>query len=215
MSRGRVVAIGVALVVMIGVFAECSSGNSNSSTAAADRRAAAAINADAARNRAITARRQAAARARQQQQQTSTTTPRTVETQAATTVGQDLASIQHTVDSLNAAFRTSVASGITSSLTANHWIDAGAYSRDTCTAFETARGQGIVAEELVIQPTSLTPAPGWVDPTIGQVPAGRIYQVQIQEIQTLVTTGQQRSRDFTIHVTVRPDGRARLLLRCS
>lgn len=220
MSRGRIAAIAIALVVMIAVFAECSSDGSKSSTAAQDRRAAAANQAAAAHNRAVVTqhrvalrRQQAAARARLLRR-THPTTPTTVYTQAFTSPSSDLASIQHTVDSLNAAFHASVASGITSSLTANYWVEAGVYDRNGCAAFEAARGQGIVSEQLVIDGSSLTPAAGWVDPTIGRVPSGRIYQMQIQEIQTLVTTGEQRARIFPIHVAVRPDGRARLFLRC-
>ena len=50
---------------------------------------------------------------------------------------------------------------------------------------------------------------------IGRVPQGRIYRVVIDEIQTLVTTGARRERTFAIHVSVRPDGRGRLFLRCA
>jgi hypothetical protein len=88
------------------------------------------------------------------------------------------------------------------------------YSGDQCRAFEHARGQGVVSEQIVMYPNSLSPAPGWVDPVIGKVPKGRIYRMGINEIQTLVTTGGQRVLPQWIHVTVQSDGRARLFLRC-
>jgi hypothetical protein len=71
-----------------------------------------------------------------------------------------------------------------------------------------------VSESIVVRGNSLVRAPGWIDPVVGKVPRGRIYQVTIDETQTLVSTGQQRSRTLSIHVTVESDGRARLLLRC-
>jgi hypothetical protein len=89
------------------------------------------------------------------------------------------------------------------------------YTGNQCNAFETARGQGIVSEMLVVHPESLAPAPGWVDPVIGRVPNGRIYRMAITEIQTLVPTGPQRSRILPIHVTVKADGVARLFFRCA
>ena len=116
--------------------------------------------------------------------------------------------------SLNAAFRAGVSAGISNSEGANYWVGADVYTAGDCGAFEAARGRGIVSEALVVHADSLTPAPGWVDPAIGRIPQGRIYQMAIDEIQTLVTTGQQRERTFPIHVTVNRDGHARLFLRC-
>ena len=61
---------------------------------------------------------------------------------------------------------------------------------------------------------SLSPSPGWVDPVIGKSPRGRIYRMAIDEIQTLVPTGQKRMRTLSVHVTVQSDGDARFFLRC-
>ena len=123
-----------------------------------------------------------------------------------------LAAIRKTVDALNAAFLAGVSSGITNSTTANHWVGSGAYTADQCVSFESARGQGIVSEHIVTR--ALESAPGWVDPMTGRVPHGRIYRMTVDEIQTLVTTGQQRARTLSIPVIVRPDGHAQLFLRC-
>ena len=216
MSRGRTAAIAAALIAITLLLGACGSGSSKSSPEENDRRAAALIKATAAHQRALAVKRKAAAvkrHAKRIAKRRSTT--RAIQTRARTSATHDVSAIQRAVDELNSAFRVSVASGITNSKVANFWVGGGVYSGDQCVAFETARGQGIVSEMLVVHPESLTPAPGWVDPVIGRVPHGRIYQMAIDEIQTLVPTGQQRARTLPIHVTVKPDGAARLFLRCA
>jgi len=169
----------------------------------------------AARNRAALARRRAVlAERRAVTTARAPSTPTTIVTRAATTRSGDLAAIRSMVDALNAAFRSGVASGIKSSATSNYWVGNKASSRRTCISFESARGEGVVAEQIVVHAGSLEPAPGWVDPMIGTVPGGRTYRMVIDEIQTLITSGQQRARTLAIHVNVGTDGRARLFLRC-
>jgi hypothetical protein len=228
MSRGWTAAIVVALIVTIPLFGACGSESSKPTTAELDRRSAAANRAAAVRKRAVV-RRRAAVRAFRstrlparrnaglstQPKLGRFTTPTTIETQARMSPPGDLLKIQRTIGRINSAFRASIAAGIMSSANANHWVAVGVYSRSQCAAFETARGQGIVIEELVVHPESLAPAPGWVDPVIGQVPQGRIYQLAIDEIQTLITTGQRRALRLTIHASVKADGNARLFLRCA
>lgn len=211
MSRGRAAAIAIAFVALISLLGACDSGSSASDTAAADRRSAAQNKAAAARNRLAVARFRAAQARRRARLATTTTT---IATQAAISPADDLAAITNTVAALNAAFDASVAAGITNSATANHWVDDRVYSGSQCMAFESARGQGVVAERIVLHPSSLSPSPGWVDPVVGRVPRGRIYRIAIDEIQTLVPTGQQRARTLSVHVTVQSDGNARFFLRC-
>ncbi|MDQ1481491.1 MAG: hypothetical protein QOI44_2352 [Actinomycetota bacterium] len=211
MSRGRAAAIAIAFVALISLLGACGSGSSGSDIAAADRRAAAQNKAAAARTRLAVARFRAT-QARHRARLATTTT--TIVTQAEISPADDLAAITNTVAALNAAFDASVAAGITSSATANHWVDDHVYSGTQCMAFESARGQGIVAERLALHPSSLSPSPGWVDPVVGKVPRGRIYRIAIDEIQTLVPTGQQRARTLSVHVTVQSDGNARFFLRC-
>jgi hypothetical protein len=146
---------------------------------------------------------------------TQPTTPAAPTTPDASTPARDLAAIQAVVDKLNAAFAKSVAAGIVSSEKANYWVGAGVYTAAACGAFEARAGQGVVAERLVLHPESFVATPGWVDPVVRSVPAGRIYGIRVDEIQTLASTGQQRSQTAGIHATVLPDGRARLLLRCA
>ncbi len=133
---------------------------------------------------------------------------------ASTSSNDPLTAIQKTVDDLNRAFATSVSSGVMNSAVANHWVATGVYTGNECISFEMARGQGVVSEHLTVHPETLVATPGWVDPVIGGVPAGRIFELAIDETQTLVTTGQQRGRTLWIHVTVESDGNARLFLRC-
>jgi hypothetical protein len=216
------VAVAVALIASISLLGACSSEDSSGKLADQDRRAAAATKAAAtkaaatkaavARNRAAVARRQAAAAKRRATPTTRvTTTPTTIVT-AASRHSDDRAAIRKTVVGLNAAFRAGVSSGITHSTTANYWVGAGAYTSAQCVSFESARGQGIVAEHIVVR--ALEPAPGWVDPMTGAAPRGRVYRMTVDEVQTLVTTGQQRAHTLSIPVIVRPDGRAQLFLRC-
>jgi hypothetical protein len=126
-----------------------------------------------------------------------------------------LIAIQQTVDDLNRAFTTSVSSGVMYSTVANHWVGTDVYTGNECISFEMARGRGVVSEHLTVHPETLAATPGWLDPAIGKVPAGRIFALAIDEMQTLVTTGQQRGRTLWIHVTVESSGRARLFLRCT
>jgi hypothetical protein len=213
MSRGRPAAIAIAFVALISLLGACDSTGSGSDTAAADRRSAAQNKAAAARNR-LAAARFRTAQARRRARLAITTTTTTIVTQADISPTNDLAAIRNTVDALNTAFAASVTAGITNSATANHWVGDRVYSGNQCIAFESARGQGLVSERIVVHPSSLSPSPGWVDPVIGRVPRGRIYRIAIDEIQTLVPTGQQRARTLSVHVTVQSDGIARLFLRC-
>jgi hypothetical protein len=213
MSRGPAAGIASAFVALILLLSACDSGNSRSDIAAADRRSAARNAAAAARNRLAVARFRAAQAKRRARLATSTTTT-TVATAARVSRVTDLAAVTKTVDALNAAFDASVPAGVTNSATANHWVADRVYSANQCIAFESARGQGVVSERIVVHPDSLSASPGWVDPVIGRAPRGRIYRIVIDEIQTLVPTGQQRARTLSVHVTVQSDGNARLFLRC-
>ena len=258
MVRGRAVASGLAIVVLIGLCGGCSS-SSKSGAAAQHARTAAQTQALAkARRQAAAARLRLAAAERRVAAQrraidaairrhnhppttrpTPTAAPPTVATIAptpgavapgATTTTQppatvasaggsvaaaDLAAIQKMLGQLNSAFRTSVAAGIAASELANYYVSAGVYPSAQCTAFETAGGAGVVSETLAVQPGSLAPAPGLVDPVLRAVPQGRIYSVVLDEIQTIVTTGEQRQLSVGTHVSVLPGGSARLFLRCS
>jgi hypothetical protein len=205
----------VALLASISLLGACGTGDSAAKTAERDRRAAELNKAAATSTRAALARRRAVlAEQRAAMTTRAPSTPTTIVTRAATTRSGDLAAIESMVDALNAAFRSGVASGIKRSATANYWVGNKATARETCMSFESARGQGVLAEQIVVHPSSLEPAPGWVDPMIGTVPGGRTYRMVIDEIQTLVTSGQQRARTLAIHVNVGTDGRARLFLRC-
>lgn len=217
MARGRAAVLAVGCVALISILGACGTSSSGSDYAAADRRSAAENRAVAARNRLAVALRAATAKSRARigrKPPSVRTTPTTIMTQASTSPADDLSAIRKTVDALNAAFDASVASGITSSATANHWVDDGTYTDNQCVAFASARSQGVVAERIVVHANSLSPSPGWVDPVIGKSPRGRIYRIAIDEIQTLVPTGQKRMRTLSVHVTVQSDGDARFFLRC-
>jgi hypothetical protein len=214
-SRERTARYAVALLASMSLLGACSTGDSAAKAAERDRRSAELTKAVAARNRAALARRRATVAERRAATTTrAVSTPTTIVTRAATTRSGDLSAIRSMVDTLNAAFRSGVASGIKSSTTANYWVGSNAYSGDKCIAFESARGQNVVAEQIIVHAGSLESAPKWVDPMIGKVPRGRIYRMTVDEIQTLVTTRQQRARTLSIHVNVGTDGHARLFLRC-
>jgi hypothetical protein len=212
LSRERRAAVAVALIASISLLGACSSEDSSGKLANQDRRAVTATKAAAARNRAAVARRRTAAAKRRATPTTRVPTTTTTIVTAAVRRSDDLAAIRKTVDALNAAFLAGVSSGITNSTTANYWVDTGTYTDDQCASFESARGQGIVSEHIVTR--ALESAPGWIDPMTGRVPRGRIYRMTVDEVQTLVTTGQQRARTHSIPVIVRPDGHAQLFLRC-
>ena len=220
MSRGRAAALAVALFALTSILGACSTSSDGSSIAAIDQQAANANRAAATRNRAAVARQRALMRHRRATSTTKPTLAKTATTTSTTILttsissSDALTSIQKTVDDLNAAFGTSVSSGVMNSTVANHWVGTGVYTGNECVSFEMARGGGVVAEHLAVHPETLSATPGWVDSVIGQVPQGRVFQMAIDETQTLVTTGQQRSRTLWIHVTVQSDGKARLFLRC-
>jgi hypothetical protein len=141
------------------------------------------------------------------------TTPTTPATPPAT-VSLDAAAIQRSIDAVNAAFAKGVVSGIAASETANYYIGVGVYTGGQCSAFEAARGLGVVADRLVVHPGSVVPAPHWVDPVLGAVPGGRVYVLTMDDVQTQVFTKEQRTQTVTTHATVLPNGRALLFLRC-
>ena len=127
----------------------------------------------------------------------------------------DLGAITRGVNRLNAAFGRSVRGGIARAAAMNYWAVRGVYTRRQCRAFAAGRGQGRVAEQLVLHPETLTATPGWVDPAVGRMPGGRMYLVAVDEIQTFVPTGEQRVVPQQLHATVGHDGRARFFFRCS
>jgi hypothetical protein len=222
MSRGRSAALLVALIVLTLLLGACSSGDSSAEMARIDRKSAAANRAAFARAKAVVARRQAAVAARRRanarnRSTTSTSmpaTPTTIATKPGKNPSSDLSAVQRAVVAMNDAFRKGVVTGIAHSAASNFWVAAGSYTGDECASFASTRGRGLVSERIALRAGSLVSAPGWVDPVIGKVPAGRIYRVTIDETQTLVPTGQQRARTLSIHVTVPRDGDARFLLRC-
>lgn len=220
----RAVAVLAAALAMLGLLGACSAGDTSPSAFRRTQDQLAATRARLARQRAQALRQSrarhrsgAAAKAGHPVRRlylTPTTRP-AVRARLASVTSTDVAAIRAAVDRLDAAFRTSVAAGVKRSETANYWVGAGVYTAGQCNAFETARGGGIVAETITVHLETLTPSPGWVDPVIGRVPAGRIYRMRIDELQTVVTTGERRFRSLTVHVTVRPNHRARLFLRCA
>jgi hypothetical protein len=126
----------------------------------------------------------------------------------------DTAAIAQTLSVVNAGFAKGVAAGIAASEAANYYISVGVYTDGECSAFEAARGAGLVSDHLVLQPGSVVPAPGFVDPILGAVPGGRIYALSMDDIQTQVSTQEQRTQSVSTHATVQPDGRALLFLSC-
>jgi len=179
----------------------------------------------AVRRRQIVARRRAAQRAaalrRAQAQPPATTAPSvtvpqvTVPHIATATPATDLAAIERAFTRLNDGFQKGVAAGIVASVYSNYWVATRHYTPAECTKFEASRGGGVVSEAFAVQPQTLKPDPGWVDPTVGKTPTGRIYAISVTDRQTLVTTGETREQDAVMHATVNPTGTAFLFFRCA
>ena len=208
-----------ALVVLVGA---CGSEGSSSSTPKGTTGAAHARAVKAARLRKAVQRKRAAARKRAAthrrarataRRRVHATAVRLAALRASPTT--DLAAIRRSVNRLNAAFRRSVRRGIARAAAVNYWVTAGVYTRAQCRAFAADRGAGAVSEILVVQPSTLTPTPGWVDPAVGRAPGGRVYAVDVDEIQTFVPTGEQHELPQVLRATVGRDGRARLFFRCA
>ena len=140
-----------------------------------------------------------------------TTTPATTPA----TTASDLAAIERTFDNVNAAFRIGVASGIVGANNANYWVATGVYSSMQCSNFEAQRGGGVVSESFAVNPATLRATPGWVDPTVGKAPGGRVYAITVDNTETLTTTGQKQNQTVTMHATVTPSGVAQLFFRCA
>jgi hypothetical protein len=126
----------------------------------------------------------------------------------------DLAAIQRAIDTVNAGFAKGVVTGIAASEATNYYIRAGVYTDGQCSAFEAARGLGVVADRFVVHAGSIVPAPGWIDPVLHAVPSGRVYALTKDDIQTQVMTKEQRTQAVATHATVRSDGHAELFFRC-
>jgi hypothetical protein len=144
-----------------------------------------------------------------------TVTPVTSPPLAPATPAADLASIQRTFSVVTDAFSRGVVPGIVSSLAANYWVASGVYSAAQCSKFEADRGEGVVSEAFVVLPGTLKATPGWVDPTVGKTPTGRIYSMSVANTETLVPTGEKRQQTVVMHASVNPVGTAHLFLRCT
>ena len=144
-----------------------------------------------------------------------TVPPITVPRIAPATPAADLAAVERSFTALNAAFHKGVAPGIVQSIAANYWVAAGHYTAAQCTKFEADRGEGVVAEAFAIQPTTFRADTGWVDPVVGKAPTGRVYSFTVDNIQTLVPTGETRRQSGVMHASVNPAGVAHLIFRCA
>jgi hypothetical protein len=223
-GRGRTAALSVALALVIALAGACgSSGSSKSaakgSTATHARAVAAARAKQAARHRRVVAHRRTVQRRRaraalvRRQRARRAAAVRLAALRA--TPESDLAAITRSVNRLNAAFGRSVRRGIARAAAMNYWTATGVYTRRECRLFAANAGERLVAEQLVLHPETLTATPGWVDPVVGRTPAGRIYLVGVDEIQTNVATGEQRMLGQQLRATVGRDGRARFFFRCA
>ena len=207
---------GLALVFLLSFASACSS---NSSKASAPKRTTAAhpratARAKQTRLRLAVARRRARVRAVRRQRHARRASAARLEARRRSPA-RDLAAIQRSVARLNAAFRRGVRRGIARAAALNYWAAARVYTRQQCRAFAADRGEGAVSELLIVDPASLTPTPGWVDPAVDRAPGGRIYTVAVQEIQTFVPTGEQRVLSEQLRASVGGDGHARLFFACA
>ena len=222
-GRGRAIVWAVALVFLLGFASACSDSAKSSApkgSTAAHARAVAKAKATKARQRRVVAHRRAVARRRARavaiRRQLRARRAKAVKLEALRgSPDADLAAIQRSVNRLNGAFRRSVRRGIARAASLNYWAAAGVYTRQECRTFAADRGAGAVSEMLVVQPSTLTATPGWVDPAVGRAPGGRIYTVAVDEIQTLVPTGEQRVFPQQLRASVGRDGHARLFFRCA
>jgi hypothetical protein len=73
----------------------------------------------------------------------------------------------------------------------------------------------VVSEAFVVHPDTLQPVTGWVDPTVGKTPTGRIYAVSVDNIQTLVPTGEKRTQTAVMRASVNSLGVGHLFFRCA
>ena len=236
-----VVACAATLSLMTGALAACSSSGSSKAKqtsaqtaqaraarariAAAQRRLATARRQVAAQRRALTAAIQRENRREQLARATTTTVPSTVPgaTVPVTTVPAsgpgtavaDAAAIGRRLETLNAAFSRSVAAGIAASEAANYYIFAGVYTNAQCASFEASRGLGVVSDHLAVRGGTIAATPGWVDPLLHATPRGRLYSLVMDDVQTQIATGAQRSQTISTHATVLANGRAMLFLRCA
>jgi hypothetical protein len=220
-GRGRTVALSVALAFLLAFAGACSSSGSSKSapkgsTAAHARAVATARAKKVARHRKVVAHRRAVKqrRARAALARRRARHVKSVRLAALrSTPASDLTAITRSVNRLNAAFGRSVRRGIQRAAALNYWAATGVYTRRECRAFAANAGEGLVAEQLVVHPETLTATPGWTDPSVGRAPSGRIYVVAVDEIQTFVPTGEQRVLAQQLRASV-SRGRARLFFRC-
>jgi hypothetical protein len=210
--------LALAVAVLVTLAGACSDESSKSSTpkgttAAAHARAAQAVQRKRAiaRRRAVARRRARAAALRQSRAHA--TAVRLAALRGSPTT--DLAAIQRSVNRLNTVFDRSVRRGIARAAGLNYWVATGEYTGAECRSFAADRGAGAVSETLVVQPSTLTATPGWVDPAVGRAPAGRVYVVDVDEIQTFVPTREQREVPQVLRASVGRDGRARFFFRCA
>jgi len=212
----------VAVAVLAGLLGACSSDDapkarSKQQRAAAQQKVAAAKRAKRAaqRQRAAHMRTLARKRARAAQARQQARLVRIRRARAAGSPARDRAAIQRSVMQLNAAFDRGVMRGIARSVELNYWVGAGVYDPAACVAFESDGGEGVVAERLRVRAGTFRSTPGWVDPAVGRTPGGRLYAVTVDQVQTLVPTGEQRAAVRDLHASVARNGRARLFFRCA
>jgi hypothetical protein len=226
MRGGRkAAAIVVAFAVLTGVLGACSSDDDSQARAkrqqrSAQQKAVAAKRAKQVAQRRRVARFEAWARRRaraeaERERERQARLLRIRRARAAGSPARDRAAIQRSVRQLNAAFDKGVMRGVARSVALNYWVGAGVYDAAACVAFEVDGGERVVAETLLIRSDTFRSTPGWVDPDVGRVPSGRLYEVTVDHVQTLVPTGEQRTAVRELHATVLGDGRARLFFRCA
>jgi hypothetical protein len=227
-GKRRTVLLCVGLAALLAFGSGCSSDSKKSANQAKSAQAKAkAAKAKRARALALRRRRLAASRLARQRRRAAEalrgqqaaapppTVPVTVPVVAPATPAADLAAIQRTFTGLNSAFVRGVASGIVAANAANYWVASGVYSVAQCTKFEADRGEGVVSEAFVVHPETLKADNGWVDPTVGKAPTGRIYSFSVDNTQTLVPTGEKRHQAAVMRASVDTAGLAHLFFHCA
>jgi hypothetical protein len=150
--------------------------------------------------------------------------PPTPESQAA--VDQAFASAQLAADraaimrmwrSLNDAWKVNIDVGVQRAvdLAFPPFRDATSVNFDACRALI---GPTVTAlnSQITVDPNAINLQPGWVQPTIGQVPQGRIYVMPSSDARTATASGFTASNDRSaeIHAVVGDDGVAYYFPTC-
>ncbi len=128
-------------------------------------------------------------------------------------VGRDLLAARRAFNYVDRAFSFHLVDGQQALAAADYYVWSGHERERACVA-QWTQGSGGTTRVDLNGPSSWASAPQWQDPVVGR-PQGRVYAARAHVTLTDTATGRRSRSVQPMHVTVLPNGEAKLFISCT